>query len=176
MKLLAPMLSAACALLWFAAASANAAAYVDRNLSQHLQNVTGQPSNSTATGAAAPPNGGSQSSYTVSVASPTIYKKNMVYTTPFPLPPHIDGVRVTITNVVWQYGANTQPTGFEASLCLKNNKCVNVSKLSTGQTATFNGLDALQPFVLQYQVVGLGSLSSPVVSENAQIVVTYHVW
>jgi hypothetical protein len=193
MKSLAPLLTAACALLWFAAASAKADAYVDRNfgmgvhpqpstspLSMFPQNTNPQPGSS-AIGATALTNSGSDNdphgSYSVNVVSATMYSKNVVYTTPFPLPPHIAGARVTINNVVWQYATKTQPSGFEAALCWKTNRsCVNISRLGTGQTANFNGMDALQPFFLQYQVTGTGSLTPPVIGDTAQIIVSYRVW
>jgi hypothetical protein len=195
MKLLAPILTAACALLWFAAASANADAHVDRNfgmgghpqqgsstspLSMFPKNASPQPG-SNAIGATALSNTDSDNdphgSYSVHVVSATMYSKNVVYVTPFPLPPHIAGARVTINNVVWQYGTKTQPSGFEAALCWKNkNTCVNVSRLGTGQTRNFNGKDALQPFFLQYQVIGTGTLSPSVIGDTAQIIVSYRIW
>jgi flagellar protein FlhE len=115
-------------------------------------------------------------SYSVDVVSATLYSKNIVYLTPFPLPPHLNA-RVTINSVLWKYGTRTQPTGFEAALCWKDGKtCINVTRYASGQSTDFNGRDAMQPFLLQYQVVGGGVLSPPVVGETAQIIVNYRVW
>jgi flagellar protein FlhE len=188
---LLPLSAAACALLCCAAPPATADAYVDRNFGlNHLQQgsaaaqpaKTASPSANTAT--AAPPASAPQSAaalqsaYTVNVVSATVYSKNMVYTTPLPLPSqHIVGARVTISNVVWQYGTKTQPSGFEAALCWKNTQtCLNVSKFGSGQTDYFNGKDALQSFFLQYQVAGVGSLSPPVIGDTVQLIVSYRVW
>jgi len=185
---LLPISSAACALLCCAAPPATADAYVDRNFSlNRLQQgyaasppsvSPAKPANATAT-ASAPQfdaNASPSGAYTVNVVSATMYSKNMVYTTPLPAP-HFIGTRVTISNVAWQYGTKTQPSGFEAALCWKNTQtCLNVSRFGSGQTDYFNGKDALQSFFLQYQVAGVGSLSPPVIGDTAQIIVTYHVW
>jgi flagellar protein FlhE len=115
-------------------------------------------------------------SYSVDMVSPTMYSKNIVYVTPFPLPPHVKA-RVTINSVRWKYSTRTQPSGFEAALCWKNSKtCINVSRYGSGQSTDFNGRDAMQPFLLQFQVAGTGTLSPPVVGESAQIIVNYRVW
>lgn len=185
---LLPLLSLACALLCCAAPPAIADAYVDRNFGlNHLQqgSAASQPSvapatpaNATATAsvpqfdANADPSG----AYTVNVVSATLYSKNMIYITPLPAP-HFIGTHVTISNVVWQYGTKTQPSGFQAALCWKNTQtCLNVSRFGSGQTDYFNGKDALQSFFLQYQMTGVGSLLPPVIGDTAQIIVSYHVW
>lgn len=116
------------------------------------------------------------SAYAVEAVSPTIYSKNVVYPTPYPLPLHFAG-RATIGSVSWQYGTQTRPAGFEAALCWNDSKhCVNVTTLGSGSTDAFSGLDAGKPFKLIYQVVGTGALSPPVVGETGQIIVNYRLW
>jgi hypothetical protein len=191
---LLPISTAACALLWCAAPPATADAYVDRNFSMSrlqqgssaaapsissAKTATPPANNATAAPASAPlsdANAGPSGAYTVNVVSATMYSKNMIYTTPLSAP-HFMGTHVTISNVVWQYGTKTQPSGFEAALCWKNTQtCLNVSRFGSGQTDYFNGKDALQSFFLQYQVAGVGSLSPPVIGDTAQIIVSYRVW
>jgi hypothetical protein len=186
---LLPMTSAACALLWCAAPPATADAYVDRNLMNHLGSI-GVPSSlvpaktaalpaNTVTATSAPAsasdaNTDPSGAYTVSVVSSTMYSKNVVYITPLPAP-HLVGARMIINSVAWQYGTKT-PSGFQASLCWKNNKtCFNVSRSGSGQTGNFNGKDASQSFFLQYEVTGTGPLVPPVSGDTAQIIVSYRV-
>lgn len=114
--------------------------------------------------------------YSVETVIPTLYSKNFVYVTPFPLPPHVNA-RVTINSVSWKYSTQTQPNSFEAALCWKDAKtCVNISRYASGQSLDFNGRDAMQPFLMQFQVAGTGVLSPPVIGGEAQIIVNYRVW
>jgi hypothetical protein len=176
------------ALSCLATTPANAGAYVDRSFGM-TRPQQGSPASALSLfppgtlrtpvvpAPDAPPDSDSDQhgSYSVDVMSATIYSKNIVYITPLPLPPHLNA-RVTISNVMWKYSTKTQPSGFEAALCWKNNKtCINVTRYGSGQSGDFNGRDALQPFLLQYQVVGSGKLI-PVVGEAAQIIVTYRIW
>jgi hypothetical protein len=182
--------SAAGALICLAAPSACADARVDRNFGmthpqgtptpspQSLFSVGARPPIETATKPSLSPDADTDQhgSYSVDMVSPTMYSKNVVYVTPFPLPPHMNS-RVTINSVSWKYSTRTQPSGFEAALCWKDSKtCINVSRYGSGQSADFNGRDAMQPFLLQFQVAGAGTLSPPVVGESAQIIVNYRVW
>ena len=114
--------------------------------------------------------------YSVDTVIPTMYSKNFVYVTPFPLPPHVNA-RVTINSVSWKYGTQTQPNNFQAALCWKDAKtCVNISRYASGQSMDFNGRDAMQPFLMQFQIPGTGVLSPPVVGGEAQIIVNYRIW
>jgi flagellar protein FlhE len=167
-----------------ATAPANADVWVARNLGSTHAPGTPLPAaallkpGGTASQPSTPANvdGGQQGSYSVNVVGPTMYSKNVVYVTPFPVPAHLNA-RVTITSVEWAYSTRTQPTGFEAALCWKNGKsCINITRYGTGQSNNFNGLDAFQPFLLQFQVRGLSSLPQPVIGDTAQIVVNYTVW
>jgi flagellar protein FlhE len=187
MNRLPAMLTGLSALALLTASAAHAQLRVDRSfgMTRPLQEPLGPPPvpanavhagapaiDDTATAAADNPHG----AYAVTAVGPVIYSKNVVYTTPFPLPQPLSG-RVTITNVAWKYGTQTRPAGFEAALCWKDNKhCSNVTTLGTGQTGEFNGKDATQPFKLIYQVIGTGNLQQPVYGEPAQILVTYELW
>ncbi|HEY4317835.1 MAG TPA: flagellar protein FlhE [Herbaspirillum sp.] len=182
-------LAAAGASILLAPPSADADARVDRSFGMAPSQGTPSPSpQSLFSGTRAPVHTAAKpslppeadpdqhGSYSVEVVSPIMYSKNMVYVTPFPLPPHVNA-RVTINGVRWKYGTATHPSGFEAALCWKDSKtCINVSRYASGQSMDFNGRDAMQPFLLQFQVAGSGTLSPPVVGETAQIIVGYRVW
>jgi hypothetical protein len=77
--------------------SAQADIHADRSLlSTHPSN---NPANAAQTpGAVALPAGAILGSYTVEVVSPIIYRKNVMYQTPFPLPQRLPG-RATVVNV-----------------------------------------------------------------------------
>jgi hypothetical protein len=178
------------ALLLLAAPTVNADVRVDRNFGtvpsqgtptpspQQLFSAGARPAVQTASKPSLSPDvdGDQHGAYSVDMVSPTMYSKNMVYVTPFPLPPHVNA-RVTINSVSWKYSTRTQPSGFEAALCWKDSKtCINISRYASGQSMDFNGRDAMQPFLMQFQVAGTGTLSPPVVGESAQIIVNYRVW
>ena len=113
--------------------------------------------------------------YTVTVNSADIRSKNVVYVTPYPVPMHMNAQAV-ITSVSWVYGVQSRPTGFEAALCYKNSHtCQSVTSQSSGQTSAFNGQDAMQPFILNYQVVGMGKLNAPISGGPTEVVVSYRV-
>ncbi|RXZ32873.1 hypothetical protein D9O50_15930 [Oxalobacteraceae bacterium CAVE-383] len=185
------MLIAAGMPMWLAAPPASADAVVDRNFGmtrpqgapaspspQSLFSAAGRKPIETASKPSLPDDAGTDQhgSYSVDMVSPTMYSKNIVYVTPFPLPPHVNA-RVTINSVSWKYGTRTQPSGFEAALCWKDSKtCINVSRYASGQSNDFNGRDAMQPFLMQFQVAGTGTLSPPVVGDSAQIIVNYRIW
>jgi flagellar protein FlhE len=124
-----------------------------------------------------PPDGDNDphGSYTVDVMGATIYSKNIVYVTPFSLPPH-SNARITVDSVTYSYTLKSRPAGFEAALCWKDSKtCLNVSNNSSGETSIFNGRDAMRPFLLQYQVTGVGAMQA-ITGDAVQIVVNYRVW
>jgi flagellar protein FlhE len=171
-----------------AATAAHAGAYVDRSLNtiRSLQAPSTSPPSTvpanavravSVPGAADQPNGAGQANaYSVDAVSPIIYSKNVVYTTPFPLPSRLAG-RATITDVAWKYGTKSRPAGFDAALCWNGAKvCRNISLLASGHTGAFNGRDATLPFALLYQVIGSSALTSPVYGDTAQIIVSYELW
>ena len=176
------------ALAWFAIPPAQAQAHVDRSFGMiPLQESVSPPRSiipaetvhaDAAAAAIAPApaiDNDGHGSYSVDAVGAVIYSKNVVYTTPFPLPLRLPA-RATITNVSWKYGTQTRPVGFEAALCWKDSKnCRNVTALGSGRTAEFNDKDASQPFKLIYQVIGTSTLSPPVYGESAQIIVTYRL-
>lgn len=150
-----------------------------RSQQEIIQQLQSQPAvrapASTADGVPLPA-GVQSNAYSAEAVGPTIYSKNVVYPTPYPLPQPITG-RATVGTVSWQYSTQTRPPGFEAALCWNDSKhCVNVTASGSGSTDTFNGLDATKPFKMLYQVVGTGTLSPPVIGETGQIIVNYRVW
>jgi len=115
------------------------------------------------------------SAYSSTTVGPTIYSKNVNYTSTFnPVGSFPPGSAIGGW-IQYSYSTSYRPSGFQAYLCWDNTfaDCIDITNLQSGSTTHWNGQTPNHSFILMQRVVGTGTLSPPVYGNSDQIIVNF---
>ncbi|RRV08425.1 flagellar protein FlhE [Pseudomonas sp. v388] len=109
-------------------------------------------------------------SYMSTINLPVLHAKGFAYKANFPIP---RGAKPggLIKHVSWNWNVHGWPRGLQVYLCQTAGRCLDVSRLRSGASVSFERSSATQPFYFQLKLSPSGP--APIAGQQGTITVTW---